>query len=320
MKAGVVLLVLVCLAGLAGAQAVLAAAPSNDAFATPTLLAAAGGTLATSSAEATKEAGEPNHAGDAGGASIWFSWTPGFTGTASVDTSGSDFDTLLGAYTGSSVSALTRVASNDDISGTGTTSRICFSVTAGTTYAIAVDGYAGDSGNVALAWGSKADAAPCPILPPTVSGTTSVGQTLTTTDGTWVGSGLSFSRQWYRCAAEVCTSISGATGSTYALQPRDVGTDLIVDVDATDGTNTSHQQSDPTSVVGMATTLGTNGRVFFGTDRNDPSQYDVYAANPDGTATVPIRATTDFETEPAPSPDGSKIAYNDLTSQSLVIA
>ena len=59
-----------------------------------------------------------------------------------VETCGSDFDTLLGVYTGTPVGSLTAVASNDDACGSGLTqSRVVFTATAGQTYRIAVDGY-----------------------------------------------------------------------------------------------------------------------------------------------------------------------------------
>ena len=103
---------------------------------------------------ATKESGEPNHAGNAGGASVWYKWTAPVTGTATISTAGSDFDTLLGVYKGSSVGALTTVAGNDD-DGANVTSKVTFAATAGVTYEIAVDGFATTSGpftgNVSLA-------------------------------------------------------------------------------------------------------------------------------------------------------------------------
>src|SRR5689334_23435281 len=173
----------VALLCLAGAQLVAAAAPANDNFAFATVLAAGGGTLATSNVGATLEAGEPLHAGNAGGASIWFSWTPNFTGTASIDTAGSDFDTLLDAYTGSTVSSLTPVGSNDDIGGLGGTSRTCFAVTSGTTYHFSVDGYDGVTGSVDLTWGAKSDSNPCPTLPASVTGLRAVGHLLTAMTG-----------------------------------------------------------------------------------------------------------------------------------------
>jgi hypothetical protein len=55
------------------------------------------------------------HAGDAGGRSVWWSWTAARGGVVSFDTCGAEFDTLLAVYTGDRVDALTKVASNDDL-------------------------------------------------------------------------------------------------------------------------------------------------------------------------------------------------------------
>jgi SOS-response transcriptional repressor LexA len=93
---------------------------------------------------ATKESGEPNHAGNIGGKSIWYKWTPEISGTTTIDTSGgNNIDTLLAVYTGGAVNSLTEVASNDDENHAGgvITSKLSFAATAGTTYRIAVDGY-----------------------------------------------------------------------------------------------------------------------------------------------------------------------------------
>ncbi len=103
----------------------------------------------SSNAGATKEAGEPNHAGNTGGKSLWWTWTAPFSGSVTLTTAGSDFRNMLAVYTGSAVTSLTAVASN--LAGPGTnTSQVTFTAVAGTTYAIAVDGYNGASGNVVL--------------------------------------------------------------------------------------------------------------------------------------------------------------------------
>ena len=98
---------------------------------------------------ATKELGEPFHAGKAGGASMWHRWRPSFTGRAGVDTYHSDIDTVLGVYRGSQVDALTKVASNDDAAYERGPSRVLFNVIAGTDYFVAVD-----SATVQGAWGT----------------------------------------------------------------------------------------------------------------------------------------------------------------------
>ncbi len=67
------------------------------------------------------------------------------------DTFESDFDTVLGAYTGSAVNALTETARNDDDNVSGSSqSRISFEAVAGTTYYIAVDGFSGATGQIVL--------------------------------------------------------------------------------------------------------------------------------------------------------------------------
>jgi hypothetical protein len=123
-----------------------ASGPPNDNFASA---AALSGTASGTTVGATKEAGEPNHAGNAGGKSIWWSWTAPVAGATTLTTSGSNYDTLLAVYAGSALSGLTVVGSNDDANGT-TQSQVTFTAVAGTTYRIAVDGYNGASGSVAI--------------------------------------------------------------------------------------------------------------------------------------------------------------------------
>ncbi len=95
----------------------------------------------------TKEAGEPDHGGNAGGRSVWWSWTAPFSGGVTLTTAGSDFDTLLGVYTGTNVSTLTTVAGDGRTNLPGS---VTFKATAGVNYKIAVDGHDGASGNILL--------------------------------------------------------------------------------------------------------------------------------------------------------------------------
>ena len=122
-----------------------------------------------SSVTATKEPGEPDHAGDPGGHSVWWTWTAPVGGPVTIDTLGSTFDTLLAVYTGNVVSSLTVVAENDDVDLDGGVrqSRVSFDAVAGRAYQIAVDGWGGDSGNVTLnvAAGGLADTLLSAVLP-----------------------------------------------------------------------------------------------------------------------------------------------------------
>jgi len=99
----------------------------------------------------SKEAGEPNHAGNPGGRSVWWKWTAPYDGETTVRTIGSSFPTTLGVYTGTiSVSNLTLVASDYNSLGGLNRSRVTFDAVAGTMYSIAVDGFSGASGAIQL--------------------------------------------------------------------------------------------------------------------------------------------------------------------------
>jgi hypothetical protein len=98
---------------------------------------------------ATKEPGEPQHAGNSGGASVWWRWTAPTTGQVTIDTLESNFDTLLSIYTGNSVGSLAQVASNDDTQSSAQ-SLVTFTATHGIAYYIAVDGYKALTGNIIL--------------------------------------------------------------------------------------------------------------------------------------------------------------------------
>lgn len=118
-----------------------------------------------SNVKATRQRGEPRHAGNSGGASVWWRWTAPASGSVTLLTWPlSDFNTLLAVYTGDSAEALTEVAFNDDFLWFGQ-SVVQFDAVAGTTYHIAVDGYGGpfssaQTGNIVLLGVLEIPAAP----------------------------------------------------------------------------------------------------------------------------------------------------------------
>ena len=123
----------------------------NDNFASATLLTGTSFKVSGSNIGATVQTGEPKHAGVTGGKSVWWSWTAPSTGTFTLATTGSSFDTTLAIYTGSAVNKLAVLGSNDDQSWpTLLSSKVVVSVVAGTTYRIAVDGYEAASGSIVL--------------------------------------------------------------------------------------------------------------------------------------------------------------------------
>ncbi len=191
--------------------------PANDNFASATVinLGSASSVAVTGyNTNATKESGEPNHASNAGGSSVWWRWTAPSSGRVTLDTRGSVYDTTLGVYTGSSVSALTLVASDDDIQdGVVQASEVVFDAVADTTYRIAVDGFDRDIGGITL---NLAFQGPVPGSAPTIttqpaSVTVAAGSSATfSVTATGTGT-LSF--QWFFNN----NAITGATNFVYTV-------------------------------------------------------------------------------------------------------
>jgi len=164
---------------------------------------------------ATKEEGEPDPAGQSGGASEWYVYTTPQAGRLHLDTRGSTFNTLLAAYTNSGGSAVTFSSLAEAISGyttnyvsQGQPSLDLPQVAAEQTFYVVVDGYNGASGQAHLNIGlgvPPAISAP-PQSRPAVPGETVVFSVLAS--GT-----TNFSYQWQFQGA----AIAGATGSSYSV-------------------------------------------------------------------------------------------------------
>ncbi len=129
--------------------------PANDNFASSQIISGISGVTAfTSNAEATGEAGEPNHAGvSAPLNSIWYRWTAPATRSMTIQAfAASSYNPAMAVYTGPAVNALTLVAANDNAGGIFFYSRVTFLATAGTTYYIAIDGVGSNTGESGLSW------------------------------------------------------------------------------------------------------------------------------------------------------------------------
>jgi hypothetical protein len=124
--------------------------PANDNFSQRIVLTGARVTATGNNAAATLQSGEKRIIAAAGGHSVWWSWTAPATGNVTIATTGSNFDTVLGVYTGSAVNSLRLIALNDQEGGGRDTSKVTFRAVAGTTYQIDVDGYRNFTGNIAL--------------------------------------------------------------------------------------------------------------------------------------------------------------------------
>ena len=99
-----------------------------------------------------------------------------------------------------------------------------------------------------------AQAGPPNTAAPTISGTATVGSTLTANPGTWTGSSVTFAYQWRQCDASGanCTSITGATGNTYVIASGDAGHTIRVAVTGTDATGSNTVTSAQTATVTTA--------------------------------------------------------------------
>jgi hypothetical protein len=125
--------------------------PYNDHFVNAGILAGESGTNTVANARATREPGEPQHAGNQGGKSVWWKFRPATDGVLLLSTEGTDFDTIMGLYLGDRVGALTTLAANDDAFEGASFSKIRQAVRANRTYYVAVDGFNGATGRVQLA-------------------------------------------------------------------------------------------------------------------------------------------------------------------------
>lgn len=87
---------------------------------------------------------------------------------------------------------------------------------------------------------------PSNSIPPAITGTVSVGQTLTTSNGTWTGTGpFTYSYQWLSGNS----AITNATNNQYTVQLSDVGKTITVTVTATNASGNRSANSFPTVVV-----------------------------------------------------------------------
>ncbi len=216
--------------------------PANDNFANAIAITLTNNaaTVTGYNTTATKQAGEPNHDGNIGGRSIWWRWTAPASGPVSMDTRGSYSDTTLGVYTGSSIGALTTVASNDDIDpGVVQASTLTFNAIAGTTYFFAIDGFNNNDGNGAdtsgvtlnIAFTPTAAAVPVITTQP-VSATVTAGGSVSFS----VTATGAVSYQWFFNS----NSIGGATNSILSLsnmQAANAGAYFVTVTNATGSVN-----------------------------------------------------------------------------------
>ena len=141
---------------------------------------------------------------------------------------------------------------------------------------------------------SGANDTPVSTVAPAVTGTHSVGQTLTAGTGTFTdaeGTTPTYSYQWYTATdntGAAAAAISGATSSTYALTTSEAHKYVRVVVTASDGSLTATGNSAWTLVANSAPSLTSPGTVATYTDT---AAADTFATPATGSATGTLSAT-----------------------------
>ena len=118
--------------------------PGNDNFANAIVIGALPYTNTQSTVGTTDEVGQMI----CGRNSVWYRYTPATSGTVTINTGGSDFDTMVAVGTGT-LGAFAGVSCTDDTRGSRRTMG-SYVMTAGITYHIMVAGYIGSTGNLTL--------------------------------------------------------------------------------------------------------------------------------------------------------------------------
>jgi subtilisin family serine protease len=135
---------------------------NNDYFTGRTSLDPANVVVRASNIGATREVGEPSVNFSGTYRTLWYSYVPAADGALTIDLAGSSFDTVVGVYTGTSLSGLTKVAENDDedLANGILSSKVALQVSAGSTYHLQLGSYWDTGGSIRMTTSFVARVAP----------------------------------------------------------------------------------------------------------------------------------------------------------------
>jgi subtilisin family serine protease len=125
--------------------------PPNDDFANRIFLLNSETFTTGYNNQATLEIGESINPPGAGAHTVWWEWVPSSSGSLSVSTAGSSFDTTLAVYEGTSLENLVLLDADDDA--LGLQSGVTFDAEAGQSYFLQVNGYGNWTGSIRLNYG-----------------------------------------------------------------------------------------------------------------------------------------------------------------------
>ena len=140
--------------------------PLNDSFASRLPASNSSTQSLGSNLNATAEPGEPIQPPVSGRKTVWWSWSSATSGTVTITTAGSNFDTTLAIYSGTEFSNLVLIGANDDFG--GHLSSVTFTAQAGVSYSIQVNSYGSVAGgSIVLNHPISSGVIPPSTIPPT---------------------------------------------------------------------------------------------------------------------------------------------------------
>lgn len=158
----------ICNAVAALVPYVPSSAPDNDLFVNAFNVISLPFSTTLDTTGATTEPGEILDLCAPTGNTVWYKFTPLTNMTIKADTFGSDFDTVLAAYTGTALDNLVEIACNDDDPDCGCLqSKVTFEGIAGTTYYFQAGSYDGGGGGNMI-FNLYDPPAPPPCIPPII--------------------------------------------------------------------------------------------------------------------------------------------------------
>ena len=297
----------------------VAAYTNNDNFANAEIISGNTGSLTVYNDYGTLESGEPNHAGSAIGCSVWYRWQATTSGNVTIDTAGSHMDTVIGVYTGNSVSTLTEVASDDD-TGSELYGTVTFNATFDTVYYIALDAYDWGSyaSTMSLNWHlGGATPTPTPATSNRIAFSANRGATtgVYAMDDDGVGQTRLTDKLTYNFGA-----VWSQDGTRIAFNSYRDGQSEIYVMNA-DGSNQTRLTTSSIGSYQPAWSPDGTQIAFRGYDSQANS--DIYVINTDGTGLTNLsNDPCGCSYTPAWSPDGTKIMFmieDDYTSSIYVM-
>jgi hypothetical protein len=228
----------------------------TDDFASRPVFSDVAGEINSSNLLASAEAGEPAHAGYAAERSMWMSFVSPMDGVVEFTTVGSSFDTVLAAYQGTDVAALSPIDADDD-QGLAFTSLIRFAVTNGEPIEVAVDNSPQHAGTIQLNWSMTATTNVVPlILSQPLSQLVPLGSNFTlSVTATNPGSLDPLTYQWQING----TNIVGATSSSFTVTNAQATNGGFYRVAVSNGTYTKTSQT-----ANVALSVGTGQLINVG--------------------------------------------------------